>query len=235
MTIKIELPANNASLIRAIGAALAEYEYVPDDDLLPVPGYVPTKGDEGIEVDLSDEVHITKTSTPGPSTTTIEDPAAAETPETPENPGEAPTVDEKGVMFIPAVCAVAKEPFYASGPRKGQWKKKRGIDDLNYDTVYLNAVNQVTAAATTTPATTGLSEAEEAFGDQTKTTADPAATNVTPDVVFALYSKLVQAGRPEPANAVFANHGLANGTLIYSRPELAPAIHAELLTLDQSA
>ena len=45
-------------------------------------------------------------------------------------------VDLHGVAFDQAYCARAEEPFYTTGPRSGQWKKKRGVDDAAYDKWY---------------------------------------------------------------------------------------------------
>ena len=42
-------------------------------------------------------------------------------------------VDEKGVAFDKAYCAKAKDPFFKTGKRAGQWKKARGVDDAVYD------------------------------------------------------------------------------------------------------
>ncbi len=49
-------------------------------------------------------------------------------------------VDERGVPFSVKFCAEAKEPFYASGPYKGQWKKGRGVDQALYDEWYARAL-----------------------------------------------------------------------------------------------
>ena len=45
-------------------------------------------------------------------------------------------LDPKGVQFDPDYCSKAAKPFYASGPRKDQWKKRQGIDDGEFDTWY---------------------------------------------------------------------------------------------------
>jgi len=73
-------------------------------------------------------------------------------------------VDLNGVGFNINYCGKAKEPFYASGKRAGQWKKRKGVDDVNYDAWYaaeLNALDNgekiqendfdVSAAFTETP------------------------------------------------------------------------------------
>jgi len=45
-------------------------------------------------------------------------------------------VDKNGVVFNPDFCAVAQEPFYTSGKREGQWKKRRAVSDDAYDEWY---------------------------------------------------------------------------------------------------
>lgn len=49
------------------------------------------------------------------------------------------SVDEKGVGYDPEYCADAAKPFYSSGARKGQWKKrggKSGPTEEAYDNWY---------------------------------------------------------------------------------------------------
>lgn len=57
------------------------------------------------------------------------------------DPGEAGDVqtDELGVPFNAEFCGVSKDPFYATGKRVGQWKKKRGVDIDDYDAWYETA------------------------------------------------------------------------------------------------
>lgn len=50
--------------------------------------------------------------------------------------GDASKVDCKGVAFDPNFCGVASDPFYGSGKREGQWKKKRGLSEEEYDEWY---------------------------------------------------------------------------------------------------
>ena len=38
--------------------------------------------------------------------------------------------------FNAEFCGQAAEPFYQSGPRKGQWKKRKGVSDDAYDAWY---------------------------------------------------------------------------------------------------
>jgi hypothetical protein len=45
-------------------------------------------------------------------------------------------VDEKLVVFDAKYCGEAAVPFYASGKRKGQWKKRKSVEEVDYDEWY---------------------------------------------------------------------------------------------------
>ena len=45
-------------------------------------------------------------------------------------------LDEKGVAFNAEFCSKAAVPFYGSGKKKGQWKKRQGVDEGAYDDWY---------------------------------------------------------------------------------------------------
>ncbi len=45
-------------------------------------------------------------------------------------------VDTHGVPFNDKFCGKAAVPFYGSGKRKGQWKKRKGVSDEDYDSWY---------------------------------------------------------------------------------------------------
>lgn len=60
-------------------------------------------------------------------------------------------VDTNGVAFNEEFCGKAGDPFYSSGKRKGQWKKRRGVTDEQYD--YWYAAQAKSDADTETSAT----------------------------------------------------------------------------------
>lgn len=64
---------------------------------------------------------------------------AATADETTHAASDAPR-DQNGVAFDANYCGQAKEPFYASGKRSGQWKKKKGVSDDDYDAWYASQV-----------------------------------------------------------------------------------------------
>lgn len=58
-----------------------------------------------------------------------------------EQPTARPTHDDKGVAFNEDYCAKAKEPFYTSGPKTGQWKKRQKVEQAAYDAWYAEQLN----------------------------------------------------------------------------------------------
>lgn len=61
--------------------------------------------------------------------------------------GSGNQVDMHGVSFSPDFCGISKDPFYASGKRKGRWKKRRNVADEAYDTWYASQGKSETTAA----------------------------------------------------------------------------------------
>jgi len=53
-------------------------------------------------------------------------------------------VDTHGVAFNPEYCGKAKEPFYKAGRRKGQWKRRQGVDEKQYDLWYAEKLLEIT-------------------------------------------------------------------------------------------
>lgn len=110
-------------------------------------------------------------------------------------------VDTKGVRFDSTYCGKADDPFYASSVRKGQWKKKRGLDDTTYDEWY---AGQLALVALATPAAdeAGVNTGE-AFGDG-KAAPAPAPTPNAAPTDFGTFIKWVcehqAAGRLEQAD-----------------------------------
>ena len=101
-------------------------------------------------------------------------------------------VDHNGVAFDAKMCAVAAKPFYASGKRSGQWKKKHGVDDATYDAWYagelLVSEPAPAAAADTSVDTAGAFSA-------TDTPAGPATDPVPTDLgTFMKWFAEMQAG-----------------------------------------
>lgn len=53
-------------------------------------------------------------------------------------------VDLKGVAYLASMCMDAKEPFYASGKNKGQWKKRKAVSEADYDAWYAGELGKLT-------------------------------------------------------------------------------------------
>lgn len=258
MTIKIEIPADYPLLINAVGKALASYKGESPFGAL---GAGPAKASQDVSheeksvlpeevVDRASDGSNTTFDSPenvASAAATIEQITQAEV-----NAGNLPAMsaghpqqdaegkyltDYNGVMHIPAVCGVAEKPFYASGTNKGQWKRKGGVTEDEYNRVYADALSQVagTNTGSTSPDTAAGQDqnqasdpsAEQAFGGQ----GQGQLTSVTPNDVFTAFTSVCQAGdvaSTELATKCFTDAGLANPSLIFSRPDLAAQIFATL-------
>lgn len=56
--------------------------------------------------------------------------------------------DQHGVAFNVHYCGEAQDPFYSSGKRSGQWKKKRGVSDKDYDGWYAEELAELRGGST---------------------------------------------------------------------------------------
>lgn len=52
-------------------------------------------------------------------------------------------VDTKGVQFHSDFCGIAADPFYSTGKRAGQWKKRKGVTDGDYDFWYTGKLSEL--------------------------------------------------------------------------------------------
>lgn len=116
MTIKIEFPAGDKLAARVFSDALAALaEGKRPQATAPAPDETATA--------------------PAPDETEQAAPPPAEAEQAAPPPADAPR-DTKGVPFNADYCAQAQDPYYGKGKRMGQWKKKRGVDDADYDAWY---------------------------------------------------------------------------------------------------
>ncbi|MBT56147.1 MAG: hypothetical protein CMF72_22450 [Mameliella sp.] len=160
--IKIEFPADRKDIALAIGKALTEIGQgavvaaAAVDSLssathvsCDIPGASTTACDDQLKEDHTPEEHEaeevpndTKHSgalSAGATTGSGDGPAnAGGASQTAQTGGEK--VDEKGVPFNAEVCSKAAIPFYGSGKKKGQWKKRQGVDEDAYDEWYAEAL-----------------------------------------------------------------------------------------------
>lgn len=99
-----------------------------------------------------------------------------------DSPDSDVRVDEHGVAFNPNYCGEAKDPFYGSGKRKGQWKKRKGVDDVEYDAWYDSVRPDAGQPTEPTPdQQESTVDPRAAFGSQTQAPA-PASTGYPTDI-----------------------------------------------------
>lgn len=84
-------------------------------------------------------------------------------------------VDHNGVPFDGMLCANAADPFYGSGAKQGQWKKKRGVSDTDYDAWYAEQLTLAAPAGDTAADTETAVDPAAAFGAPNTAPAEQAA------------------------------------------------------------
>lgn len=257
--LKIEFDASNTLVARAIGNALLEIangrqsaitpmEFSTTEHNVAEANQTAVEFNEAIAAISDTEQHITTAEMDdelvGKSVGTATELDGSTATQTSDLAGVntatgKPTHDEKGVIFIPAICANAAKPFYASGPYKGQWKKGTKVDQAEYDRVYGAALAELT---TTTPAqvypdgllantqqtAVGASVAAQVFGNPIDQVIEEQPA--TPAEAFEVFTYLLTNNGQGVAEAIIKAAGLDNGTLIFSRPDLAPRLFKSLTT-----
>lgn len=155
--ITINVETDDAALAGRIAAAFrgAEYGHT-DGDVQAVPSTGrPAVGEHAEQADRQDwSGHNDNGYAENPTSPTEEhehqDGASGETagpePDTAGN-SSAPR-DQHGVAFNVHYCGEAQDPFYSSGKRSGQWKKKRGVSDKDYDDWYAEELAELRGGAT---------------------------------------------------------------------------------------
>lgn len=135
--IKIEFPSDNKPLAGAIGRALCEYS--ENDKKTPDT----VEGKPAIRR-IDDGKAGSQNEGEGAGNEPAKD-ATAQDGSTQEKSKSSATaaVDTKGVEFDATYCGKAKEPFYASGTNKGQWKKRKGVTDEEYSAWYVAQLTNV--------------------------------------------------------------------------------------------
>lgn len=144
--IRIEFPADRPDIARAFGQALLEISKYERPQREP---YQPAAKPVEIQSTLEE-------TTPAPLDVTVTVAGQVIEPQPDpgylqDNEGVTPAADvlqydTKGVPFNRDLCAISKEPFYSSGPRAGQWKKRKGVGEDRYENWYRDAQSQLTTA-----------------------------------------------------------------------------------------
>ena len=134
--------------------------------------------------------------------------------------------DPKGVAFNVRLCANASKPFYASGKRVDQWKKRQGVEDDEYEGWYANELANLTPAASDEGGESNINTAD-AFGGQGG--GDTAAPAIPHDAgtLMAWVSEMQSAGRltQEMVNAAYTQAGITM-TDIFEGPGKTPDVIA---------
>jgi len=132
--IRIEFPATDIKAARIFADALDRYASPaavrPELDDKPAPA-----GEliERVTLDGSDENSEPPRVSGAPSVFADSEPSE----------GVAKRVDPNGVPFNAEYCAEAKVPFYASGPHKGRWKKRKGVSEDEYTGWYVTTLSSL--------------------------------------------------------------------------------------------
>lgn len=162
--IKIEFPADRLDIARAMAEALHRIGYgseteASETDPKPSTGASTSRPEAAPTAGVAEECQTTSGSAsvedvPKPPAESLFDGPSAGTAEVAEEAGmdQATTqlggspadarLDLNGVAFNAAYCGQAAEPFYATGKTRGRWKKKKGVDQGDYDAWYADQLPQ---------------------------------------------------------------------------------------------
>lgn len=145
-----------------------------------------------------------------PPATNVPPAATTQTPPPAADPttNNGVLVDSKGVPFDPITCGKAKEPFYASGPRAGQWKKRKGVTDESYDAWYAKCLPVQTAAATQTAPPPVNNIAAGQFG-ATDPSAEQAPTTLGEFMAWIAVQQTAGKVTPELVNQAYVETGIS--------------------------
>lgn len=154
--IKIEFPADRKDIALAIGKALTEIgqgavtaaaavdsfsKVAEDTPPGAVEQHVATPAPEDVARTLDEQAVADLEAQEAPNAESTSQAATQEQKAAGAHAaGDGANVDEKGVPFNGEFCGKATIPFYGSGKKKGQWKKRQGVDEDAYDEWYAEAL-----------------------------------------------------------------------------------------------
>lgn len=210
MTIKIEFPAGDALAAQALGRALLEYSGENTHELQVQYGCVKSSPDNDQDAANDTPPDVAEFTAEGEGDTSYPDITIS-------GDNDSVPVDHNGVAFNPEYCGESKEPFYASGQRSGQWKKKRGVDQDDYDKWY---AGELAALQSTDEAPAPDVDTATAFGGNDA----PAPTQSVPRTAgeyVAWASEQQAAGNitSDDINAAFSAENLGMTDLFAPNPE----------------
>lgn len=135
--IKIEFPAHRSDVALAIGQALLAIAS-------GAPASVPTPVNKQLE-HYAQATGVDHSELPAGSFGVGDALAANDEDDDTGVPPAAGKLDLKGVPYNEQMCSTAKEPFYASGKERGQWKCRKGADRAQYDAWYAAELGKLTS------------------------------------------------------------------------------------------
>lgn len=123
-------------------------------------------------------------------------------------------LDVHGVPFDEKYCSKAAEPFYATGKRSGQWKKRKGVSDETYDAWYAS-VDPRTSKAAEEPQ---VIDSSQAFTPQ-KQQAPAAPKDVGAFMTWVSEYQAAGALTQDKINAAWSEAGVRISDLFNAPPE----------------
>lgn len=215
--IKIEFPADRTDIAVAIGKALLEiggqttgttHEVTHTAGDVSITEKITTagavdhgEGGIGTQADMGDYEGDT---------------AGAAGTDTTETASSDTRVDHNGVGFNEDFCGKAAKPFYSSGRQQGQWKKRQGVDQAEYDTWY--AVELAVVDTSTEAKTTDQVDTASAFGGQDVATDTDAPTTCGEFMVWATGKQTAGLITQKDVTDAYAHSGLAVPDLMPPTP-----------------
>ncbi len=216
--IKIEFPADRTDIAAAIGKALLEigghttgvtHETTHRVGEVSITEKVTTAG--AIDIDAGNTT---------PDVDTPESDVADADVDTGEDTTQTAStdtrVDHKGVGFNEAFCGKAAKPFYSSGKQQGQWKKRQGVDQAEYDDWYVHELMHVDTG--TEAETTEQVDTASAFGGQEVAADTDAPTTCGEFMVWATGKQTAKLLTQQDVTAAYAEAHLAVPDLMPPTP-----------------
>jgi len=145
--IEIDTNADSPAVLKTLGATILEMAHEFErEGLAKTPGKSVEQFDKTVETLEPPKGAVEKElARPGDTDTDEEtlgnDSAGQETVTPGAGAAQDAQRDLNGVEFDGAFCSRAKDPHYATGKRKGQWKKRKGVTDEQYDAWYDGQLN----------------------------------------------------------------------------------------------
>ena len=124
-------------------------------------------------------------------------------------------VDTNGVAFCDKHCATAADPFYGSGKMRGQWKKKRRVDQPTYDAWYESA-----RPTGTTTEETPIDTTQAFSGQQSTAPAADVPANLGALMAWVSAQQTAEVVTKEQVTAAYTQCGIADiASLFTATPE----------------